>query len=421
MCEASFVRRVFAFAFLLGLVMVSCRQIADIGDREAAPACGPLFVDARCGACSEASCCAELGACARDPACADASACLASCTDFACRSRCADDHRAGFARPLADVLACEAKKCIVECSLGSCGAVVTSSAGCSTCFDHDCCAPARSCGENASCLTRRFCRERCVDEPCRRFCDLQESAGAIADEGLRLCQRSKCAASCAAWACLAKPPARAPVFELTIFVRDSVASTTPVPNVRLRQCRRGNLTCDPVGDEVVTDNRGIARFRVSDAAFENHFELVDPSGKFLPELVYIAPPPRRDTVVLVQALTRLAREQLVVGLNLEDPAPSEGDLLMHASDCTRSEAAGVRLTLDSGSASATEFYLSRSVPIRAQATDDQYAFGGFLGLEEANYVASGLVPVNGAPTAAFTLPVLVRRGTITFIDFAAGR
>jgi hypothetical protein len=201
--------------------------------------------------------------------------------------------------------------------------------------------------------------------------------------------------------------------------------------MRIRRCARSKYECEPVGGDVlVTNSAGFVRFTahgLGPQGFDDYFEVTDPDGKFLPELVFVAPTLRQDSFVLAQMFTHVAREQFIEGLQLAEVPATRGDLMTHALDCRWNEAAGLRLevmpTLPNGPTS--EFYLSRSVPIHFGAgvtgTDDYTAFGGFIGLEARTYVVNGRTMIAGAPAAAFTIPVYVRSGMVTFIDFAAAR
>jgi hypothetical protein len=408
---------------------VSCRQLVGIEDREIA-SCGAPHVEGACGTCAEEQCCAELSACAGDAACEPALRCIAGCKDGddACRNACTSGQGRTLSKTLASVLSCETSWCAAECHL-ECGGTLVAPAACAACLGTSgCCEVARTCGASAACVSRRYCREQCTDPSCLALCDVRDTDGASADSALRTCQSGRCPAACTSWTCRGGPRVTANKIDLTLVAVDSVGTNTPVPNLEVRRCRASEAECLQVGDSVQTRPSGVALFggvAIAERGFDDYFEMVDPTGKFLPERVVVHPAPRTSTVIVAPVLSRLARDQLMVGLGLSPATPERGALLVHTADCQGSEAGGVRVTTLPSDNGATEFYLSRSVPVRASAgvvgTDDRLAFGGFLELEPQNYAVKGTVQIEGAATELLGVAVHVRAGTITFIDYAARR
>lgn len=212
-----------------------------------------------------------------------------------------------------------------------------------------------------------------------------------------------------------------------MFVRDALSTVTPAQGVIVRRCA-GSVVPDEscrVEDEIVTTGTGAAKFEVNLASkpFEGYFELSDPTNRLLPELVFVAPPPRVDTVVFVQAFTPVARAQLFQGVGIGAASPGNGDLVAHAVDCSQREGAGMRFTGTEGA--GVPFYLRRSIPLAADGgamrTDSFVAFGGFLDVPPRNYRLGGTVVVDGKDISAFETAVRVRENAITFVDYMPGR
>jgi hypothetical protein len=225
---------------------------------------------------------------------------------------------------------------------------------------------------------------------------------------------------------LSAPPSSASRIELSLLVLDSVATTTPAPDVIVRRCKNGLEQPCNLEEEKRTNGAGIVQFGdvaiAQDRGFDGYFELIDPQQRFLPELVFVAPAPRVDTVVYVQAFTPRAREQLASGLGFPGVVLRTGELLVHSRDCRGREGAGMRF---SSNGAGAEFYLRRSVPVSADRggvhTDSFIAFGGFFGVQPGNRSIGGFLTLDGNERQAFNLAVAVREDTITFVDFAPGR
>lgn len=205
---------------------------------------------------------------------------------------------------------------------------------------------------------------------------------------------------------------------------------TPVQNMRVRWCRAQSSVCSPIGDEMTTGDSGSVTVRVQGVpaqGFTDYLELTHPEDKYRPTLVYVAPPARAKTIVSVAVFKSDIARSLMLGPGVADA--SRGSLVVHALDCGRNEAAGVKLAVSpsvTDDAQVTEFYMKSSVPLSVTAgatmTDDVTAFGGFLGLPAQSYSLSGHAPVKDDSLAeAFSAAVWVRAGTVTFVEFAAGR
>lgn len=209
-----------------------------------------------------------------------------------------------------------------------------------------------------------------------------------------------------------------------------MVAPSPVAGLLVRRCRPFGVdrVCG-VEAEQATSGTGVAGFDVhldARGRFDGYFEISDPSGRYLPQIVFPLPPPRADTAIYVSVLTAVTREQLAESLGITARPEGRGDILVHAVDCARRDVAGLRLALGGlADASATEFYLSRAVPISAArgatGTDSFLALGGFLDLAQGSYSIQGMASREGQPFAAFSTGIYVLPKTLTVIDYSSRR
>lgn len=254
--------------------------------------------------------------------------------------------------------------------------------------------------------------------------------GASLESTLTSCEAASCDAACVDWTCLEEPPPGRSPIRLTVVVGDALVAPSPVAGLLVRRCRPFGVdrTCG-VEAEQTTGGAGVAGFDVhldAKARFDGYFEISDPSGRYLPQIVFPLPPPRADTAIYVSVLTPVTREQIAESLGIQGRPEGRGDILVHAVDCARRDVAGLHLALGGAAdASATEFYLSRAVPISAArgatATDSFLALGGFLDLTPGSYGLQGMASRDGQPFTAFSTGVYVLPRTLTVIDYASRR
>ncbi|MBX3192678.1 MAG: hypothetical protein KF819_37180 [Labilithrix sp.] len=425
-----------ASGVILVALIAGCRQLVGIGDREVAvaddagiDAAPAVWRDAPCGDCVERACAAELAACANDPACAKAQACFARCdpVDEKCRSACRLDELAGLTTEMAALQSCQTQRCSSACRF-ACGGYVASSASCASCFAAQCCDAARACNESAGCLTRRFCRQRCVDDQvCRSGCNFSD--GMQEDDALRGCQSKLCPAECTPWSCVGASPPFVTVSSIKVTLRVLTPTQTfgVVGGLRVRRCEATDTTCAfPAGEGFTSQETGAVELDVplTNGAWAGYFEITDPAGTWVDEIVTPHPPLGADARLDVRGVSKSLRDSYAraVGASLRD---DRGLVLVHALDCARADAAGLRFALSSGTDGETvEFYLRDVVAVRAadgtSMTQQGQAYGGFFDVKPGSVILTGTsqrVP----PLAVFDRSIQIHAGKITYVDYSPAR
>lgn len=204
-------------------------------------------------------------------------------------------------------------------------------------------------------------------------------------------------------------PSNGPPLDYAVMAVDFLSGMTP-PNLRIRACYRGDISCNrPATEAVAPDAEGIVTLPLS-LGFNGFLEIesddmvptlfVFPGALTLELAATVGPVP--IALLPFQALMAFGQSSQL------DLNPEAGIVSMNAYDCAGPNAAGVRLELN---ASAVPFAFVDGLPIAFQDTTTAEGTAGF-----AN-VLPGLVVVRGFRSDTSQLvgleTILVRTGWVT--------
>jgi len=374
----------------------------------------------------DAACCNESRACANDPSCLEASDCLVSCTDDACRARCA----AFYTLPdsLIELRACRTKQCADACG-STCGESVSSSPTCQACRKASCCAEASACAGNASCAKLDRCRANCfASTSCPVDCGSQYPQGADDFNALFRCT-DQCASSCIPgqdWECLNRPilwpkPKGTGTITFSVTFVD-FTSEHPFVGAQVKACNKLDFTCAAVLSQGTTDATGLVTLTVPAglAGFDGYLDIIggkiDGTGSATyPALWYplpfvVADGWRGRTQIL--SADEFAGLAAVTGQTLD---PAHGHFAATATDCGFSLASGVSFVADSMDSMSKSYYLVGGIPATTGMATDLSGIGGFINLPATparTVVVRAFSSVAGGKSMG-SVTFIVRPGTIT--------
>lgn len=355
--------RTWTTALAAFVVLVSCRQVIGVEDREPPLRCdAPRTPLASCGACLAGTCCVELDACRADPACARYLDCAAPCTDDTCRTTCAASL--GENTHAATLLACEAARCGDACGL-VCGGAGSPIVGCQPCASA-CCADGTAFRADADGELLLQCRAKCADADigCRERCVNAHAEGASLEAAAGECVRAACGVL-SDWSCLGRTarglPGNGPV-SIGIQIID-VDTSAPLEGFTVKGCPKDDIACTAPFVSTVTNANGATRITVpanggGGTSYRGFIELS--RDDYVTNLLWFDPPVTTTTTLRVNATSKalLASISATSGVTVD---PTRGFLALSAYDCSRFRAPGISFRVSSADAATRTGYLRGQV------------------------------------------------------------
>lgn len=201
------------------------------------------------------------------------------------------------------------------------------------------------------------------------------------------------------WTCIGQIPT--PVGETaTVHVQLPLVdfiSTQPRPGVTVRVCGRLDVNCaTPIGEPVVTDEKGIATLTVpAQPAFDGFFQL-EPTPEVAAALVFAQPLAATEGQVLPAVHTFVLeqyRALVEAGGNVWNEA--RGHIFVEALDCTDQPSAGVTFDIEKVEADTVRVFLRDGAPDRNAPDTDATGIGGFILAGEGYHTVTGKLSGDG--------------------------
>ena len=214
------------------------------------------------------------------------------------------------------------------------------------------------------------------------------------------------------WSCLDQPRTAPPddgVFDVDLRLID-LLTQSPLSGVTAQLCYRADAECStPASDEVVSNNKGIASFRVP-AGFDGYALL---NGENIaPALYFLNPPIASDTET--PSIPLASREVVDVLLQREGGmlGADRGIVVVTSQDCQGAPAAGVSYSASNADKDTRTFYAVNNLPSTSLTSTDMSGYGGLIN------VPAGIVAIEGTlletGESLGKVGVLVRSDALTY-------
>lgn len=371
------------------LLVASCRQLADIGQK---PACEGLESPrASCTTCQRAECCDVALACRADPACRALDTCLAGCANDECRTECGKNHVGALTGAYATLASCHARSCSAACK-APCGGYVFRDAACATCSGSACCSQAAACASSPECLALAYCERQCKsgDAACRGGCQRAHPAGLSLAQSLSACLAESCASDCKMdapepdWTCRGDPkPPQNPGNPLELEVTVEKANgfgKEPDPAIAAK------VTAKPGNALVAEGTTGLdGKVLLTGDLKTGYNDALDIEEGGLRKLrAYVDPPLVGSTSLAILGFSPESFQGTFWPLGAD---ASLGHIALRAFDCAGNDAAGVSFSLEClSNCPATKAipYYGYYAEGKGTATVPGDGTGGFLNVSPSN-------------------------------------
>ena len=353
------------------------------------------YRSARCGDCVEAQCHAEASGCGDNPTCFAFAECLAACDskDHVCRGRCAGISGAYDVPETTALQTCEAVHCA-----GLCNGLRVELPACDQCVADECpdaLQTASTGGDQTSLTQCMLSRSRCYTR-----CNNTESTDLTCLGAVQ-------------W-----PPPATTELSLTLAVSNHFQSgSPPVVGLQVSACSELEKECglsqpeSLLGTTPLSFKAGAVEFGAHAERFFGHILITDPSGIYLPHLLYFFPYPIRDGSIQAGLLPQDLLTRIPVPVD-----SSLGVVFFDVYDCRPGHfASGVRFSIDDGPDGSAPVPVYYGYPPRKDQTETDSSSG----LVWIPNVQPGLKTIDGTVGGKpfGTVHVWVEGGSVTTFHF----